>query len=363
MRSGLRWVLVGVFASTFAVGCSDRLSLDGFPTIFGEFEGSDDPGAPTPAEQTPLGLDSAVGGDGVIRIEWRAPSETGPVPELAILLEDEAGAPLGQSPYSVVAGTTHLVIAGFANGQLIEAQLGLRPSAGEPYSSVGQTLSVRTGAPMYVDVAAAPGGSGTSPGSPINDLILAVLIVFSNGGGNLWVAAGEYEDVSLPLFAGVDIYGGFAGDFDLASRDTVVHPTRFNALPDLPVASLLNAGSLSILDGIHLLGNGIASIGIEVEDSPFEGRKLKISDCKRGIKLRRGPFADSVDMLFTACHSTHNELQGLSGEGPLKIYVDGCSFTGNGQEGLEMAAWLAPEGETLRMDLRDCSFTGNGGEG
>jgi hypothetical protein len=317
---------------------------------------------PPPGSASPLGLNSAVGGDGKLRFEWRLPSPDDPEPSMALLLTDETGPPFGSGPVVITPGTSHMVIDGLPNGHLFSATLGMSPGGG-PFAAVGPKLSVRTGPPVYVDIAAAPGGSGSTPGTAFNDLILAVLIAFSSGGGNVWVAEGDYANMSLPLFGGVDVYGGFPRDFALESRDAASHPTRLIGLPDLPVASMLNTNSLTILDGLHLVGNDLASIGLEIEDSPFEGRALQVSSCKRGIKFRRGPFSDIVEMSLTACSSRNNQLQGLSAEGPVKLLIDGCAFSGNGQEGFETAGWLAPDGLQVRLLLRDCSFSGNGGEG
>ena len=70
-----------------------------------------------------------------------------------------------------------------------------------------------------------------------------------------------------------------------------------------------------------------------------------------------------MNVYLTASTSKNNDLQGLSGEGPLKIAADGCTFSGNGAEGFELSGWLAPEGENLRLNLRDCVFSGNADEG
>ena len=279
MRNGSQAILLCLCTIPLVQGCSDRLGLDSFPISFDDFEGTDDPPAATPAVETPLGLTSAVAGDGILRVEWRAPSTAVAPPDMALILTDDTGTPVAASPYALVTGTTELVLPGMTNGQTLRATLGYRAIATDPYSPVGPTLTARTGAPVYVDIAAAPGGDGSSPATAFDDLILAVLIAFSSGGGNVWIAGGDYPSVSLPLFANVDIYGGFPADFDLAQRDTVAHATRFHGLLDLAVATLLNAESLAILDGVQLLGEGIAAIGLEVEDSPFEGRKIDVTNC------------------------------------------------------------------------------------
>lgn len=364
MRGKGSLMLIGVLTLSPLVGCSDRLALDHFPLTFEDFEGSDEPAVEPPGGATPLGLLSAVGGDETLRIEWRAPAAAGPQPEMALLITDESGGPSAGAPLILTPGTMHLVVDSLPNGHLYTVTLGVAGGAGGPYLATGPTLSVRTGAPIYVDIDADPGvADGSTPATAYDDLILAVLLAFTFGGGNVWVAEGDYTNMSLPLFDGVDIYGGFPKGFALEDRDTDVHVTRLVGLPELPVASLQNTSSLTVFDGFELVGEGLASIGLEVEDAPFEGRRLRVSGCKRGIKFRRGPLSDSVEMYLTSSSSRHNQLQGLSGEGPLELFVDGCSFSGNGQEGFELAGWLAPDGLTVRLQLRDCDFTGNGGEG
>jgi len=71
---------------------------------------------------------------------------------------------------------------------------------------------------VYVK-AGAKNGDGASWDRALSDLQAAIDLAYANGGGEVWVAAGEYKptkgsdrDISFVLKEGVAIYGGFSGN-------------------------------------------------------------------------------------------------------------------------------------------------------
>ncbi len=87
---------------------------------------------------------------------------------------------------------------------------------------------LRCGLPWFVDTAAEEGGDGNSWATAFNKLATAVSAAQGQGGGELWVKAGEYEGdtyfrtpaPALALAANVRVYGGFDGSETLrAQRD------------------------------------------------------------------------------------------------------------------------------------------------
>ena len=366
MKRWLEFLLAISAVVPLSSGCSDRLSLGDFPGGGGGGGGGEEP-PPPPAplvSSTPLGLTSAVGGLGSIRVDWRPPSALAEPLSLVLFLTAPEDTPWYPTPLPLDEESTHHVIDGLPDGLRFKVRLGVLPEGSELHVPVGPELTVRTGAPIYVDITANPDvADGTTPETAYNDLILGVLMAFTFGGGNVWVAEGEFGNMSLPLFSNVDVYGGFGPGFHLEGRDSTAHPTRLVGLPNLAVATLTNGEALSILDGFHLDGAGAAAIGVEIEDSPFEGRELHATHCKRGFKLRRGSFSDPVSVSLTSCSGRLNELEGLSGEGPIDLRLDGCRFSDNNQEGVDLGSWTAPDGEIMRLTVRDCAFLRNVTEG
>jgi len=85
---------------------------------------------------------------------------------------------------------------------------------------------------LYVDIDAAPGGTGSSWGDAIDDLQFALALARASGDvGEIWIAEGTYtpsiyRGVPFDLVGGVALYGGFGGaEATLEERDIEAHET------------------------------------------------------------------------------------------------------------------------------------------
>ena len=237
--------------------------------------------------------------------------------------------------------------------------------SGEKPIPVGQVLSAVTGAPIYANpnaTGAAP--DGLTPETAFPNVFLAILTATLQGGGNVHVAEGTLLDVSVPLLAGVDLYGGFTPDFDLEARDPETHATVLLGLAGSSVLKLeVGGGDLQRVDGLTIDGGGASDNGVDLDRTPAQLSGLSVRRCSRGIRVRALP-GDNMTKV-SLIHSTfeQNDLEGLSLEGPFKVKVDDCTFQHNGQEGFEFGPWVAPSGQTVSLTVTDSRFLGNGFEG
>lgn len=253
---------------------------------------------------------------------------------------------------------------GLIDGTEYFVGLGLTESKGDPLVPTGEPLSVRLGSLYYVDQSApSTGADGLSPASAFPLIFPAIITAFLNGGGNVLVRAGTYLDTSLPILAGVDIYGGYSADFQLENRDPELRPTRLMGSAGSSIMSLEAIGSPQRVDGFRIDGLGASSNGIDLDQTPAQLTNLKIRNCARGIRLRSANIFDPTTVNIAGVRCELNRLEGLSLQGTFNLTLEGSTFESNGQEGLQFGPWMAPSGEAVSLEVRDCRFLANGAEG
>lgn len=343
------------FVAVLLSSCSGRLSGGG---------GGSGNAAGTPASLPPLvnqsveatGLLSAVAGPGLVQLEWSSPAGT----SFAIHQSDSEATLYDGVPLSVSPPGSRLVVDGLVNGTTQYFGLALLADGnGAPSTPVGAVLHARPGPVIHVDVAG-PGGSGATPEEPMSSLFLALLLAGQAGGGNVWVAGGDYGLSALPVFSGTALYGGFSPGFVVDERDPDLHPTRLLGATGQPVLSA-QVGSGVVLDGLTLQGGGI---GLDAGDVPVLASRLVISGCSGpGVRLTAPEAGDPRRVTLVSCTSTGNGAEGLSGRGGLDVSLIDCSFTSNLQEGVDLDDLVAPDGRTARLIVRGGLFAGNGTEG
>lgn len=135
------------------------------------------------------------------------------------------------------------------------------------------TQTVRAQTVIRVDAGAFPGGDGSTWSTAMNELRPALLLAASMAPAQVWVARGTYRpdgdggdrDLSFPIAAGVQVFGGFAGtEASLAERDPISHPVVLSGDINLPEIESDNArhvvvftatsDATSLLDGVTVEG-------------------------------------------------------------------------------------------------------------
>ncbi|RKY22574.1 MAG: hypothetical protein DRQ55_00630 [Planctomycetota bacterium] len=255
-----------------------------------------------------------------------------------------------------------LIVTGFSPGDELRVGLGLGQDDGD-WLPAGAVLSARLAPPVFVDIAAADGGDGSSPARAYNGLFPALIDSLLMGGANLWVAEGIYPPGAYPMFPLSAVYGGFAPGFELATRDPELHLTVLQGVPGQPVAAASGAG-LVILDGLVLDGRGVASSGLQGLDAPLEVRMCAmVGAAGPGLRWKGVPFVAPVPVVVLGSLSVGNGAEGFSANGSFDLDVRACRFDSNVQEGLDIDDLRVGAAHVGHVVICDSRFAGNGTEG
>lgn len=324
----------------------------------GEFEGS------AAALHAVAGLVSAVPDSDAILVSWRSLGLDELAVGLRVYVTDGSDELLDGSFRQLPSLSSSLLIDGLEEDTEYELSLALSSEVGGAYVLTGPALTARTGDPFFADPNAdGAGADGLTPETAYPNLFIAALTASLAGGGNVWIAEGTFQGVSIPLFENVHLYGGFSSDFDLESRDPSEFRTELRGLSGSSVLILEAGGSLQRVDGLAIDGGNVAANGIDLDRTPAQLTALEIEHCGRGLRLRAPLFVTGTRVDLVAITSANNQLEGLSLEGPYSLLIDGCRFEHNGQEGVEFGPWIAPAGQRVSARVSDSSFSGNGLEG
>jgi hypothetical protein len=315
-------------------------------------------GGPLPAV---AGLRSVVAGDGVVRVAFERPANGD---SFALFVGTNAATLFAGAPVAVDPVGEAWTETGLVNGQRVRIGLATRSSALDPWRPSGAIVSARPGAPIFVDPSASPvGADGTTPATAFPDLALA-LIVAGGSSGNVWLRGGDFGALTLDIASGVAVHGGFAAGFDPDDRDPTANPSIVRGASGVPMVNVLPGGTDATLDGLVLDGDGLATIGVDSEDTPLELRSLVVRACSdRGIRVRGPLSGDPIEIVLTDVSSIGNGADGMSAVGAFDAVFSACQFSGNVQEGLEFDDLVADSGRAVGVTIDGCLFSGNGSEG
>lgn len=359
--------LAALAALALAAGCG-RLSLDSEP----------DPSGPRPLDPLPgahasLGLVSAVGGAGRVRVRWRLPEDERSLPaRMAVFLGPDPATLLDGEPREVVEASGDALWSGLPAEQLLHARIAARDEERGAWVGLGPVLACHTGAPLYVDpVGGDDAADGATPGTALRDLTLAMLLAPIGGKRVVWVAGGEQLAVRLPLSTGLHVAGGFGPDFALGRRDPALNKTRLVAAddPGAPVDPALvtigpgEPGALAAIDGFELAGLPTTGSGLESSGHDLQACGVAIQGCVRGFRLRSAPDAPETEIVLAGCSARGAANEGLSVDGSFDLVLEGCDFDNNGAEGAALGKLHAPPGASIALVVRGCRFTRNAQEG
>jgi len=352
-RDRFWWVAAIAFV---AVGCPGRFSAPGgsstntIPNL--------PPPVAAPAAREAFELVALAPAADSARVDWRRGEAAA---SFALFVGTDESTLFSSIPVAVDPVGEDLVVPALLPDTEYFAGIGV--DSGSGFERSGPVLRVRTGVPIYVDPFADPGlADGLTPQTAYADPFSAVLAAFALGGGNLWMRAAEFTDVALPLFEGVNLYGGFTADFDLANRDLATQ-TVFRGRPNLAVVGAQALDSPAIVDGLLIDGMGVATSGLDFDHSPLEARNVEVRSCNRGVKLRAVGATSAVVCVFAYSDLVSNGVGGLSLDGYFDLALSSCLFEGNVQEGIDADDLVAPPGELASLSARRCRFVGNGAEG
>jgi len=361
------WRLASLVVLLLAA-CS-RLSGDG--------GGPTDPGRPvlpplgesvTPTTPT---LVSAIGAPASVALRWVRGEAAPPAPEgedpppvvLALFFgSTPADVYLGAPLVDPLEGET-LVVEGLADG--VPLLFGLARVTESGFLPSGELLSVVPGAPLYVDAAApASGADGLTPATAFPDPFIAVLTAFANGGGNVWLKAGDYGPLGLPMFPGVSLYGGFGADFAFPTGAADAPRSVLRGFPNQPVIAVQDTLAPVIIESVVVDGAAQSTNGIDVTDSVVEFRGVTATACLRaGFRINATDDTNTVSAKLVDCSGVGNLLQGISLSGASDLTVRACNFDNNAEEGLDCNDIVSPDGRSVSARLIESRFSGNGGEG
>ena len=345
--------LLGVALTITACGRFSAPSgaAGGGPGVIGDQGGAGHPS---------IGLVSIVPGEDRARVEWRFELAEGAPPPALFLHVAEDPAVLFDTP-----GTALVLEDGWTLVEGLTTDtpywFGLSLDEGQGALPTGPILSARTSAPIYVDPSAPPGGDG-SLAAPFNDLFPGILIAFVHGGGNVWSAEGTFEGASYGLLEGADLYGGFAADFALETRDPSQHETRLSGIGSNTLIALDASSVPAVIDGFTLEGSGASAAGVDCDTHPVELRRLTISGCSRAMKLRSVPPTETA-IQIVRCTLGGSGVEGLSIDGAFHLTIEDCAFVANGQEGIDASDLIAPPGGKASLFVRDSRFADNVADG
>ncbi|QDU65086.1 right-handed parallel beta-helix repeat-containing protein [Engelhardtia mirabilis] len=303
------------------------------------------------------GLLSAVGGAVEVQLRFIAAA---PGIETGLFLASTRTAVFDAPPVAVDPAGDVLVLGGLTPGSQFLG-LAVRADAGDPWRPSGPVLEAFVGAPLYVDPEAAPGGDGSSPASAFQNPV-AALVTASIFGGNVWLRGGDYGPVSLPVFDGTFLSGGFGAAFDLETRDPESQPSVLGGGSGQAVIGA-NGGRV-VLDGLRIDGGGTASLGVDAVEVELDLRSVEVRDCAtRGVRVRAALIGDPLGVRLAGCTLANNGGDGFSGQGVLALEVFASRFEQNVQEGLDIDDLVASSGATARLTVLGSVFESNGAEG
>jgi hypothetical protein len=219
-------------------------------------------------------------------------------------------------------------------------------------------------AQTYVNIAAAPGGNGSSWGAAFNSLDAA--LTAAGSGDEIWVATGIYSPASeqFSISESITLRGGFVGNETTASQaDPLNNPTELNgdiAGDDLPGDPLANR-----TDNRRIMSIDVASgNGVVIDGFIFRSGQTDFDPDATGEIL---PFAGSAILAITTV-SVQNcvFIENAAEYGAVAILdppasgssVSGSDFVGNISNGRGEAIYL---NNAFNLAVNDCSFTNNSG--
>jgi hypothetical protein len=321
------------------------------------------------------GLAAAAPGPGAIRIEFTPPPSADF--EVAAFVSTNRANLFATAPRVPAAGQTTLTVGSLTNGVLHFIGLGIRPTTGGAYEQTGPTLTATPGNPIFVDAAStAVAPDGLTPATAFPSVFNAMLAAFQQVNANptvsanVWIKGGSYTiSPTLPITAGVCVYGGFGAAFDLASRDLANATTVWNVAAGqtgFQYGDQLDTNLAVVLDGLRITGNSVGAIGGDTDGTDpcaLELRSVVLTDmADRGLRLRNNTDTGH-DVLLANCQSSRNGADGLSGLGPFDYSIFNSVFATNLQEGVDLNDFTVETGGVGRLRITSSRFFGNAAEG
>jgi hypothetical protein len=299
-----------------------------------------------------------------LRVDWTSTGLDAFTGDFALYISTDRSNLFNATPVALDITQGSTIFSGLSDLTEYFVGMGVAADTGDPLLPRDLVLSAKTGALIYVDLAApSMGADGLSPATAFPSLFAGVFTAFLNGGGNVLAAEGDYSDTSLPLLAGVDLYGGYTPSFSLADRDAGLHATRLLGLAADSVLKIEANAELQRVDGLRIDGLGASINGIDIDRTASQITNVNIRDCTRGMRLRSPALSDSNSIVLSNVRCDSNRIEGVSLEGPFDVHINACTFQSNGQEGLEFGPWIGPSNDTIRLRVRGSRFLANGFEG
>lgn len=228
-------------------------------------------------------------------------------------------------------------------------------------------------ATVYVDADATGGsGDGTSWETAYTDLQDAIDAAETNGGGEVWVAAGTYYPTSQPteidtsntrynhfaLKNGVSVYGGFAGtETDLSERDITANETILSG--DIDGDETLNSGNVYHVfyhpSTLALTSDAVLS-GFTITGGYADGSSYPYN-------YGGGMFNSSASPTLTNCTFSGNKAS-IDGGGMRNVVtslptITNCTFSENEAGRNGGGLYNGFDDTSSSPTISNCTFSGN----
>ena len=204
----------------------------------------------------------------------------------------------------------------------------------------------------YVDKAALPDGDGTAWSTAFTEIQPAIDAAYADGGGEIWVAEGVYDEQrflqqgAVVISEGVSVFGGFAGEETrIEERDWTLHETVIDGATSQGgnrANRVVHMGKNSRLDGLIVQGGLSAGIELVAADNAV------VSHCVIRDNIHKFPSYYAITkwgghhVRLEYCQVRDNGGGAILGGGSLTLFR--CDITSN-----KYGSWLYVEEQALQV--------------
>lgn len=307
------------------------------------------------------GIESILAGEDWVELRWSAArtasGEAAPDAAYAVYVSLEAGQQDFARPFALTRETRYRMTAletGVTLYLVVRAQSGGQEDGNRDEWSA-------TPYPVRYIRADSPGGDGLRPATASASLQDAIEHAIALEGVNFHVAGGRYRE-RVFLFDGSTIYGGFAADFDPATRDPERFPTVLESAFEKDLVLVAPGRALCGMDGVTLEGSGGGTRGIVADDCSVQLSNVTVRGFSRkGIDLRgREDALSHLRGVLIRCEIEGNGGEGLALEGICSVWVRSSRIHDNADEGIEAEPLSAAAHRPAQLLVDRCLLARNG---
>lgn len=344
-----------------AMGCDSRFATN---DLFSAGDEDDTPGDPGGGGEKTIevgprprfgGLESAVAESGALHLSWGPASDDEDAPEdirfRVFVSESRRSQDFSSPALETEPGAREARLEGLTDGAPLFLVVRAVDGDGNLDANPIELLAT-PGRVVYVDAAAeGPTHDGASPDTAYLTINEGVFDAFFGGGGNVWIAAGDYAE-TLQIPGGVALYGGFGSEFDPGQRE--LSRIDGSAANDGIFTLVDPKDDPVVVDGLHFDGAGRAPFGILAADAT-----LFLSRCRVQSTVSDGVQADGdaaqgrvMRLVMAHCRVEEAGSQGIDLQGAMDTDILDCDVLRCSNEGIQAEdLTVAPDGfSSIRIE-------------